>query len=47
MFSDYYTLSNDHDPATFDLFLQWLYTRKYQEKDADMSTINLINLGLA
>ena len=33
MLSDYYTLSNDHDPATFDLFTQWLYTRKYQEKD--------------
>ena len=28
-----YVLGGEHDPETFDLFVQWLYTQKYQEKE--------------
>ncbi|KAI4605120.1 hypothetical protein J4E83_010856 [Alternaria metachromatica] len=32
IYKDCYILGSEHDPATFDLFVQWLYTRRYQEK---------------
>ncbi|KAI4669713.1 uncharacterized protein J4E88_009996 [Alternaria novae-zelandiae] len=33
IYEDCYLLGSEHDPAIFDLFVQWLYTRKYQEKE--------------
>lgn len=33
IYEDCYILGSEHEPATFDLFVQWLYTRKYQEKE--------------
>jgi len=33
IYEDCYALGSEHNPAKFDLFVQWLYTRKYQEKE--------------
>ena len=34
-------LGSEHDPATFDLFVQWLYTRKYQEMEGVVESLAL------